>query len=449
MSPILFYTSIPHSFRTTLIGHLYEICQEYPVILLAEELSPETKTIPEDKSLFPNLKEIIPVHQFTGEKESLIKKYRRLQRLAKKIVNQYHPTLVITPNDLYPFEMYLLRYAKRDGTTTICIQPGGMIESGIIKKWIDLTNAHTNLPKFIPISVRLFLIPFRKYFRYFLYHWFAPLLVGEFPFPGTASLPLGATAAGTRADYQVVFSKRDYDIYLKEGIPEEKLIILAHPLTRGTKKIFNTLLQQKSKHTSGAKGKVICLMLPSDIIIGFHRKDLSVITEKQYRSIWLEIIKSIHTALPDWNIYVKPHPMSVPLTGFERKLIKISEKINLVSPQEPAERYIQIAGIIIGLPPSASTTLFIASLLRPALPIISLDTEKELLGNYYKNFPGIDYVTSKIELEEKLKLIDSGKYKKQTSSPAHGLTKEGFKNTIELVQYVTNQNPSHPRPIVT
>ena len=452
---VLFYTSIPHSFRTTLIGHLYEICQEYPVVLLAEELSPEVKTILEDKSLFPNLQEIIPVHQFTSQEKSLIKNYRRLQRLAKEVVSRYRPRLVITANDLYPFEMYLLRYAKMGGATTICIQPGGMIASRIVKKWIDLTNAYTNLPKFIPISVRLFLIPLRKYSRYLLYHWLAPLLVKELPFPGMTSLSLGATAAGTRADYQVVFTERDYDIYLKEGVPEKKLIILAHPLTRNTKRIFNALLQQKSKHTNRTKGKVICLMLPSDLIIGFHRKDLSPITERQYRNIWLELIKLIHATLPDWNIFVKPHPSSVPLTGFERRLIKISGRVNFVPPQEPAERYIKMADIMTGLPPCASTTLFIASLLRPDLPIISVDTEEEILGDYYKDFPGIDYVTTKDELEKKLKIISSGKYKKQAPPPTHstdstssprassgqvgGLTHKGFKNTIELIQYALQE----------
>ena len=57
------------------------------------------------------------------------------------------------------------------------------------------------------------------------------------------------------------------------------------------------------------------------------------------------------------------------------------------------------------------------------------------MGDYYKDFPGIDYVTSKITLEEKLKLIRSGKYKKQIPK----LTQESFKNTIELIQYALKE----------
>lgn len=445
MIKVLFYTSIPRSFRTTLIGHLYEICQEYSTVLLAEELSPDVKKILEDKSLFPNLKGIIPVHQFTGPEESAIKKYRRLRLLAKKVISDYQPSLVITANDLYPFEMYLFRYAKRVGAINACIQPGMMIKSTIVRKWIDLTNAYTRMPRFIPFLLRRWLVYFRKYSGYFLYHWLAPLLVGEVPFPGKRSIILGTTASGARAaDYQVVFSKRDYNIHLEEGVPKKKLVILDHPITRGPKRVFDALLQAPSG-TVKKRNKTACLMLPSEISVGFRRENLSLISQRQYKRIWLGIIKSISASLPAWDIYVKPHPSGVDLASIQKELAKVSKKIQLVSSQEPAEKYIKIADVIIGLPPSASTTLFIASLQRPDLPIISVDTERELLGDYYKDFPGIDYVTTKDELEKKLKLIASGKYEKSRAR----LTEEGFKNTIELIHYVTDQNPSHSRSSLT
>lgn len=449
MIKILFYTSIPRSFRTTLIGHLYEICQKYPTVLLAEELSPDVKKILEDKSLFPNLKDIIPVNQFTGPEESAIKKYRRLRLLAKKMISDHQPSLVITANDLYPFEMYLFRYAKKIGAITVCIQPGMMIRSTVVKKWIDLTNAYTKIPRFIPLLLKRWLIYFRKYSGYLLYHWLAPLLVGEAPFPGKRSIMLGTTASGARAtDYQVVFSERDHHIHLEEGVPEAKLVILAHPITREPRKIFNILLQMPGD-TVKKRNKTACLMLPSEISVGFRRENLSLISQRQYKRIWLEIIKLTSASLPAWDIYVKPHPSGGNLTSIQKELAKFSKRIKLASPREPAEKYIKIADMIIGLPPSASTTLFIASLQRPDLPIISIDTERELLGDYYKNFPGIDYVTTGGELEKKLKLIASDKYEKEASPPAGGLTEEGFKNTIELIHYVTDQNPSHSRPGLT
>ena len=429
--PILFYTSIPHSFRTTLIGYLYEIVQVYPVVLLAEELSPDVKKILEDKSLFPNLNKIIPVNQYTGLEESRIKKYRRLRALAKKVINDYHPWLVVTANDLYSFEMHLFRYAKRGNAITVCIQPGGTIESRVVKLWIDLTNAYLKFPSFIPLHLRLFLARIRKYFGYFLYHWLLPILGGETPFPGKASYILETTTTGMReADYQIVFSTHDYDIHRKGGVPKEKLIIIDHPVTRDTKKIFNILLQRSIKPNEKRKN-IATLMLPSEISIGFRRQNLSLISREQYEKRWIEIVKLVSESLPGWEIYVKPHPTSGNIDILQEELMKISKKITVVSPGESAERYIEIANIVIGLPPSASTTLFVASIQNPSLPIISLDTEQELIGDFYKDSPRIDYVSSNKELLDKLSQINNNTYRKRQNK----LTSGDFRNLVEFIEY--------------
>ena len=81
---VLFYTFTPRAFRSTLIGHLYEICQAYPTILLAEELDDETARILRDKKLFPYLERIIPVRQFTAS-DSIFSQNRRLSRQLKRL----------------------------------------------------------------------------------------------------------------------------------------------------------------------------------------------------------------------------------------------------------------------------------------------------------------------------------------------------------------------------
>lgn len=435
MIKVLFYTSIPWSFRTTLIGYLYEICQEYPTVLLAEELPPDVKKILEDKSLFPNLNKVIPVNQYTGLEESRIKKYRRLRALARKVVSDYHPWLVITANDLYPFEMHLFRYAKRGNATTICIQPGGTIDPATVKLWIDLTNAHLKFPSFIPLRLRLFLARNRKHFGYFLYHWLLPILGGEAPFPGKASYILETTTTGMReADYQVVLSKHDYDIHRKSGVPKEKLIIIDHPITRGTKKIFDILLQRHIKPNEKKKN-IATLMLPSEIPIGFRRRNLSLISRKEYEKRWIEIVKLVSESLPGWEIYVKPHPMSENIDGLRDELMKISEKITVVSPRESAERYIEIADVVLGLPPSASTTLFVASIQNPNLPIISLDPDEELIGDFYKDSPRVDYVSSNKELLDKLSQIKNNTYLKRQNKLESG----DFQSLVEFIEYALQQ----------
>lgn len=45
INKVLFYTGAPRAFRTTLIGHLYEIYQVYPIVILSEELDLETESV--------------------------------------------------------------------------------------------------------------------------------------------------------------------------------------------------------------------------------------------------------------------------------------------------------------------------------------------------------------------------------------------------------------------
>ena len=113
MPPLLFYTSVPRSFRTTLIGHLYKLASVYPVVLLSEDLDQFTEEIVKNKKLFPKLEEIIPIHQHTGEKRSLLAKNKELATIAREVIEKYRPRIVITANDLYLFEMYLFREAGK------------------------------------------------------------------------------------------------------------------------------------------------------------------------------------------------------------------------------------------------------------------------------------------------------------------------------------------------
>ena len=112
---ILFYTFTPRAFRATLIGHLYEICQKYPTVLLAEELDDATEKILKDRRWFPNLKEIVPVRQFTGKRVSLFVQNFRAFRQTKKTIKIYKPDVVISGSDYNSlFELYLFRLVSHD-----------------------------------------------------------------------------------------------------------------------------------------------------------------------------------------------------------------------------------------------------------------------------------------------------------------------------------------------
>ena len=101
--------------------------------------------------------------------------------------------------------------------------------------------------------------------------------------------------------------------------------------------------------------------------------------------------------------------------------------------RDSADKYIETGDIIVGLPLSASTVLFTASLQCPEKPIISLDFHRELLGDYYRDFEGVEYVDSEEDLIKLLEKIRDKKYQKKQN-----LKKEGFLNTVELISDLTS-----------
>lgn len=441
---ILFYTGNHYVFRAGPIGYLYEIARLYPVILLTEQLDDETKKIIKNRVLFPNLESVIPVNQTTGEKISLWKKNRRLHQLAKEIVEKYKPGIIMTANDLDLLNLYLMRFAGKLNTVNVVFQPANIPDSRTFSRWVTLINAYLKLPSYFPRWLRISLIKTRNHLGHFIYYWILPLSVGELPFIGKSSLILRTGTTGMRAaDYQLVFTERDYKTYLKEGVPSKKLYILPHPLSGTARSFFERAFLPASSNSK--KGQKIAVLMLPEVKIGFRKADSSLIPNDEKMNDWIKTITLINQVLKGWKIYIKPHPDIKSIKTIKLAAEAISKNIEVVDPQEPADKYIRLADIIIGLPVSASTVLFTASLQCPEKPLISLDFYQEILGDYYKDFPGIDYVTSKTELEEKLKLIASGKYEKSGTK----LTEEGFKNTIELIHYVTDQNPSHSRSSLT
>ena len=91
---VMFHSSIPRLLRTTLIGHLYEVCQDYPTILLSEDIDPETNSVLLNKSLFPNLIATEPVRtDSTGKSNQTLterfRHHRYLHGLAARLINKY------------------------------------------------------------------------------------------------------------------------------------------------------------------------------------------------------------------------------------------------------------------------------------------------------------------------------------------------------------------------
>ena len=432
---VLFYSSTPRAFRTTLIGHLYEIAQTYPVVLLSEELDSNTLEIINDKSYLPNLEKIIRVYQYTGPPRNLLSKNRHLCRLARKVIWDYKPDIVIASSDWHSiFEMYLMRFAKEKGALRITFQDTVTTEIEKAGVWIDLLNIYCKTPAYLPFWFRSSLIKLRKYFNHILFYWILPLLNFEPPFYGKQSYILNKGHSGSRdSNYHVVLSARDYEMYKKSGVPPNRLYIHPHPLTRQARKIFAKVISLENKEIREKGCKIAVVMLPAEEI-GFNRMDYSLIRKEERIKVQTEIFEILVEILKGWKIIVKPHPVTKNYLDKKQQIESISTRIEVVNPGEPADKYIELGDIIIELPRAVSTTLFSASLQCPEKPILALDLHHEFLGDCYKSFNGVEYIDNLEDLVSTLWKIRDGEYSKKACN-VEDSDKNSFPDTIDILEY--------------
>src|SRR3990167_6719899 len=183
---VLFQATNHSTFRSTLVGYLYEIAQKHRVVLFVEEIDSFTKKILGDKNLFPGLEKIIFFSPpFRGD---ILRKNYYLNKMSKKLIKDYKPDIVITPEDIWPMSLYLLKFAKKKGILTFALQDGFRIaESKKLYLWSCLTNSHLRTPDFLPLYLRMLLVKMKKYFGHFMYYWILPVSVGKMPFWGKTS----------------------------------------------------------------------------------------------------------------------------------------------------------------------------------------------------------------------------------------------------------------------
>jgi len=431
---VIFYTSLPRLFRATLIGYLYEISQVYHVVLLSEELDEETKNILSKKELFPGLEKVIQVRQYTDKRRVLsLGKNRYLKKAAKKIIKEENPDIVILENDFYFFEMCLLRYACN--ALKICFRP--CFQLGPKKEerlWSVLKNAH-KMPAFMPFFIRKGLAELKKYLAHFLYYVILPLAVFERPFFGKSSCFLTADIAGLRqADYSTVLSQRDYDLVVTEGLPKERVHILPHPLELESRKFLE---KAYSFNKDSGYNKIITFMY-SDQGSGIRKEDNSFISSQEQQKTIIRIVSVLAKEFSDWAIFIKPHPVTNNFKELVDVFSLISSNIKVARPSEPADKFIEKSSIIIGTSPS-SNSLFTASLQNPEKIILSLDFDKELLGDSFKDFAGIEYIDNEEDFIKILKDIKNNDYKKKSFLKNDS---RFFKSSVELIEYVDNLRSS-------
>lgn len=399
------------------------------MVLLTEKLDSHTEKVLSDKSLFPGLEKVIFFESpFHG---NIFAKNYRLCRIMKKTIGTYRPDIVVSHTDTWPAEMYAMRFAKKNAATTVAIQSGFKIAGQHkLLLWSFLMNAQSKMPKFLPFSVRIFLVKLKKLAGYMLYHWILPLLAGEMPFFGKTSFVFWHESPGLRqADYSVVFSKRDAEICVKDGVSPNKIRILGHPLEHeATKSFFEKAYFSKNKEMKNQK---MLTIMWSDDKIGFTEENHALIPEKKMQENRVHVVRLISEKLADWNIIIKPHPSIKSASKIKEFLGEIAENVFIANPADPADMYIERSSCIVGMPPP-STTLFTAVKQDPEKIVLSLNLNNEFVGDSYKNFDGIEYIDSEEKFIEILNSIKNNTYKKERSIAVEF----DFSDTGKLIQHV-------------
>ena len=407
MVKVLFQSINPQLFRAIGIGYLYEIAQKHEVVLLIEKIDPDTQRILHNTSLFPGLKEIIFFESpFQGD---ILRKNYRLAKTLKKTVQDYNPDIVITYTDMWPADMYMLRFAKKAGAITVAMQAGFKIAGERkLYAWSCLMNTQLKVPRFLPFPIRLLLVKAKKYIGHFFYYWILPLTVGEKPFWGKTSFVFWDEASGLRdADYSTVFSKRDHDLCRKDGVASEKIFVIGHPLEHApTKRFFEETYFSQNKEKKNQK--TLTIMWPPETI-GFEDGNYSLISQEKMRERRGHIVKLIAEKLAEWHIFIKPHPSMKDVSVVQEFLKEVPNNVSIVEPSEPADKYIEMSSVIVGIP-LPSTTLFTAQKQHPHKIILSLNINNEFLGDSYKDFNGIEYIDTEESLIRVLHSIRNNTY---------------------------------------
>lgn len=434
---VLFTTGLPRTFRASNIAHLYEVAQVYPVVLLSEELDSETEKILRNKKLFPKLEKIIPYRQFTGPKASLFSPFKNYYyyKLAKNVIKQYKPDILIM-GEGYLFQLYLSRFAKQQKSTLhISIQGGISGKINEVKLWSLLLSTYLKTPPFLPLRIRTFITRCKRYLAHFFYYWILPLTVGQLPFLGNTSIFLQKGEEGLRyCDYALLYPKRDINLFMETRVPLEKLYILPHPFKKENTRKFLEKIYFSSATPIKKDKKVVTIILP-DVEVGFRRKDYSLISKGERIKKGKEIISLISQILEGWKIYIKPHPSIKTNEELKKIFEPILEKITVVESQEPVDKYIKISDLIIGFSPQ-STSLFTASLYLVQKIILSLDFFNELLGDVYKDFEGIEYISEKDKFIQTLECIRDGKFKKKICKKESKMEEREFSATCQVLEHL-------------
>ncbi len=433
---VMLYTAVPRLFRSTYIGYVYEISQKFPFILLAERLDPESEKALQNKKWFPYLEKVVRIDQYTGKKRGKWESHRYFSRLAKKIIEEYKPDIVMGGSIVNAFEKYLFRYAQLSKATTVAIQAGfqpSSWEQYDFRYYLLYRDTPKNLKRTIFIrEVKLLFTKLQIHLNELIDYWIFPLLLGTYPFFNKSIIKLGANSWVREFDYSVVFSDKEVSVEKTMGRPNKNIFKLSHPLLRESRKIFENAYGIAPVNAKHKRIKNITIMI--DVNTYGHRRDnFRYISENDYLKSRIATINMISSILSDQRIFIKPHPTtkSNNFLFLKEYFEKYARNVSIVDPAEPADKYITLSDIVVGFP-TPSTTLMTTMYQNPNKIIIYIDLHKEFTGDEFRRYPVINTIENMQQLKHLLLDIKNGRYKQKSLL----LPKYKYKSAIDILDEV-------------
>ena len=408
--PVLFYTSIKRLFRSNFIGYLHQLCLHRRVVLLTEDLDEETNRLLADHALFPGLVRQIRIGQYDVTSEGIFARHRRMSRRAREIVDELRPKVIFSPGG-DAFEHYLRRHARRKCGAINIFCPSILLVRRIREAVLlfELQGAETRFPGWLPRGVRRALARTRRNLAQFVYYYLAPLAVGEHPLHAVNGIYQIDDARLANMDISCVFTLDNKDLLVRAGAPADRVRVIPHPMKPGVADPLWRALGVLPQAVRERPQVVTCFLL-IDRDLAFRRDDLSQISDTAVFASRTEVVKTLLTALPGWEIRIKSHPMSEasPIYASVRvRLTKLSERVVWVPPDDPADPHLMASGAVVVFPPT-SAVVFSAIIQCPGVPTLIVDVLGELRGDPCVGMAGVATITSLLELNGRLATIAAG-----------------------------------------
>ena len=114
----------------------------------------------------------------------------------------------------------------------------------------------------------------------------------------------------------------------------------------------------------------------------------------------------------------------------DSKIDEIKDMFELFD--DPMDKYIEMSQVIIA-PPPVTSVLLTAKYQRPEIVLLAVNLAKEFGAEFYREFPGVQYIEDKETLQTVLSSVNNSDFKEEP------LTKRKDKDALTLPQLILKE----------